>query len=139
MQYVNGVIEACDIHYPEGSSSITNPNFPCSAAHHCDRLPIIRIVPMLHLVELVSGVPPGRCREGPQIVQRAAPELYRLEMDHRKNYTIFCIEPQLPWREAIAAILRDAARKRGPQDDGVVCGGSTAVTPRLDPGYSITL
>ena len=69
---------------------VPNPNFPDPATDRIHRLPVVRLSPMLDLIELMSRLTAGRFRKGAQIVERAASEFYRLKI-HYLNYTKVCI------------------------------------------------
>jgi hypothetical protein len=50
---------------------------------------------MLDWVKLMPCLTPSRLRKRTQIVERGAPELDRLEINLKTNYTKFCISRQL--------------------------------------------
>jgi hypothetical protein len=62
--------------------SVANPHFPHPSADHIHGLSVIRLASMLHLIELVSCLTPGRFRKRAQIVECAASKLNGLEIGH---------------------------------------------------------
>src|SRR4051794_16592295 len=65
MQHVNSVIEPRHIQYSECPGGIANPNFLHPAANCIHVLPVVRLAPMLDLVELVPRLTPGSFRKRP--------------------------------------------------------------------------
>ncbi len=82
MQHVNGIIELRHIQHSECSRGIANPNFPHPSANRIHGLPVVGLAPMLDLVELMSRLTPSRLWKRTQIVECAASELDRLEINH---------------------------------------------------------
>src|SRR5882757_8924267 len=59
-----------------------DPNFPHPSANRIHRLPVVGLAPMLDLLELMSRLTPSRLWKRMQIVECAASELDRLEINH---------------------------------------------------------
>jgi hypothetical protein len=53
---------------------IANPNFPDPSADRIHRFPVVRLAPVLDLVELMSRLVTGRLRKRTQIVECATSE-----------------------------------------------------------------
>jgi hypothetical protein len=72
MQHVDGIIELRHIRaLPRG---ISNPNFPHPSANRIHGFPVVRLAPVLDLVELMSRLVTGRLRKRTQIVECATSE-----------------------------------------------------------------
>jgi hypothetical protein len=68
----DGGRECGDIDYAKRSVFLTNPDFPHAGADAGHRLPVIRIIALLHLKQLKACFSPRRRRKAGQILQSAA-------------------------------------------------------------------
>src|SRR4029453_6977145 len=82
------------LHHPEGSRGITYPDFLHALPDAIHGLPVVRLAPALHSVELISCFTAGRQRT------RANPQAHCLETrqvsdrSSKADYTKFCIRRQ---------------------------------------------
>src|SRR5437762_6414914 len=89
---MNCVLEFRYVQYSKGSGGITNSNFSHALADGIHRLPVIRLAPTLHLIELISRFTPGGLRKCAQILKCAASKLDRLRIQHQdKSYKILYV------------------------------------------------
>jgi hypothetical protein len=95
MQHVDGIIELRHIQHPERSCGISKPNFPHPSADRIHRFPVVRLAPMLDLVELITAsrrAASGNARKSSSALPRNSTGL---DFIITVEYTKFCIDWQL--------------------------------------------
>jgi hypothetical protein len=79
---VDGISELGNVDDPECPGCIPNPNFLHTLAYGFHRLPVVRFLAVLNLIELMAGLAPSREWKGTKVIQGTAPKLYRLGIGH---------------------------------------------------------
>jgi len=74
MEHVDGIGKPRRVDDPECPRDIADADFPHAGPDRVHGSPVVRIAATLHLVDLVPGLTPGRCRECAYIIEGAAPE-----------------------------------------------------------------
>src|SRR5581483_877115 len=122
MQHVDRTGELRHIDDPERTGRVPDSNFLGSLPNGRHRLPVLRLAPVLYLVQLVTGLAPCRNGEGAQVIESTAPEFDRLGTGH----------PGKPYK-----ILYIVRKGLGPTTEwysnGSVCGVRAAGSRHLRP------
>jgi len=82
VKHVDGISELGDVDDPKRPGCIPNPNLPYPLAHGAHRLPVVRFLAVLYLVELMACLAFGREWEGAKVIKGASTEFDWLEIDH---------------------------------------------------------
>ena len=79
---MDGLGEPGNVHDPKRPGGIPNPNLLHALTDRIHRLPVVRVLAVLYLIELMAGLAP--CREGKatKVIQGTAPELDGLGIGH---------------------------------------------------------
>jgi len=75
MQNIDSLGELGDVDHPERPVSVSDANFPHALAHGGHWLPVFRLEPPLHLVELVSHFLSDSCWERSEVGESATSEI----------------------------------------------------------------
>jgi hypothetical protein len=74
---MNLVVEFSDVHHTKRVAVLRDTDLACPWPDCGKGLPIVRILSMLHLMELIPSVAPGIVGESPQIVES---RIYKIDI-----------------------------------------------------------
>ena len=85
MQHIDDIDPLRHINDAERAGGVPYPNLFHTLANARHRLPVVRLQTVLHLVELMACLAPGRQGKGTQVVEGAAAEIDRFGAGHAAN------------------------------------------------------
>ena len=78
VQHKNRLGETRDVNYPIGTRCVSNSYFADALSDRRHRLPVVRIKPALHTINLITGLAASPLRKGANLFKRISKKNDRL-------------------------------------------------------------
>lgn len=83
--------ELGNVDHAESPSGIPNPNLFHTLTHGVHWFPVVRLLAVLHLIELMTGLALGRERKGAKVTKRTAPDSTGLGSTMAGSYKVLYV------------------------------------------------